>query len=224
MRVEAVAYHLGHGVQDMSIELVDEMSFLEYRDEDVRRDHAVTWGFPACQGFGTGKFTSQRADHGLQGDVDVAFLQGFVQVFAYIVLHLGAQAELLGIDGKMARSVFLDGIAGKLGFVVKNTGEFSHVTGPVKETDAGLEGDVRVADEGLHALAGLGDALLDIHGIGEDGEVVCTQMREQLMREGLQKDVLDVLQAQIPLAESMRRIVEMEIRDIENTEQERIRR
>lgn len=40
-------------------------------------------------------------------------------------------------------------------------------------------------------------------------------MHERLTGEHLLQDVLDVLQADIPLPEAMRGIVEMEIRDVE---------
>ena len=56
---------------------------------------------------------------GLQVDADIALGHGLVQVLAHVVLHLVAQAEFFCINGPVARSVFLDRVAGDLGLAVK---------------------------------------------------------------------------------------------------------
>ena len=74
--------------------------------------------------------------------------------------------------------------------------------------------DIWVAEEGQHALAGRVNTHLHICCIRKDGEVIRTEMHDRPTAEHLLQDILDVLQAEIPLPEAMRGIVEMKIRDI----------
>lgn len=106
-------------MEDVGVELVDEMCLLEHGDEDARRDRAVLRRLPACECLRADELARQRADDGLQVDADIALGHGLVQVLAHVVLHLVAQAEFFCINGPVARSVFLDRVAGDLGLAVK---------------------------------------------------------------------------------------------------------
>ena len=212
--VEVLARHLGDGVEDVGVELVDEVGLLEHGDEDSRRDHAVLRRLPARERLRTDELARQCADDGLQVEADEAFLERLVQVLAHVVLHLVAQAELLRVDGPVARGILLDGVAGNLGLAVERDIEVLQRTWSREEADARLQRDVWVADIGLHALAGLVDARLHIGLLRQDREVVRAEVDDRTLREHILQDALDVLQAEVALPEAMRGVVEMEIRDI----------
>ena len=125
-----------------------------------------------------------------------------------------AQAELLRVDGPVARGILLDGVAGNLGLAVERDIEVLQRARSREEADARLQRDVWVADIGLHALAGLVDARLHIGLLRQDREVVRTEVDDRTLREHILQDALDVLQAEVALPEAMRGVVEMEIRDI----------
>ena len=194
---------------------MDEVGLLEHGDEDGRRDYAVLQRLPARERLRADELARQCADDGLQVEADEAFLERLVQVLAHVVLHLVAQAELLRVDGPVARGILLDGVAGNLGFAVERDIEVLQRARSREKADARLQRDVGVADIGLHALAGLVDVRLHIGLLRQDREVVRTEVEDRTLREHILQDALDVLQAEVALPEAMRGVVEVEIRDIE---------
>ena len=206
---------LGDAFDDIAVELVDEPCLLQHGDEDGGREQAVVGRLPARQCLEPADLAAECVDDGLVVHLDVTVRERTVEILAHVVLEVMQAAHLIRVDGVVARRVFLDRFAGKRRFVVERQVQRRIGRRLGQVADACLEVDVRVGYERLNLMAGCFDAICDICCIGEHGEVIGAEMRQEPAREILLEDFSDAVQAVVALLNAVGRIVEMKIRDIE---------
>lgn len=80
---------------DIAVELVDEALLLEHRDELIGAQESVNRVTPARQGLHACEFPRQRAHDWLVVDLDVAVLDGLVDVGDDIGANLQFLPEML---------------------------------------------------------------------------------------------------------------------------------
>lgn len=115
--VDALAQMMADAVDDIGIELVDEVRFLEHGDEVRGREAAMRRGLPARERLDAADLSSERADDGLVVDLEEALLKRSVEVLADVVADGVALAHLLRVGGPAMVRIALDGIAGELRLV-----------------------------------------------------------------------------------------------------------
>ena len=202
-------------VDDIGVELVDEVRFLEHRDEVRGREAAMRGRLPARERLDAAELPRERADDGLVVDLEEALLQRLVEVLADVVADSVALAHLLRVDGPAMVRIALDSIAGELRLIESMLEDGGAALCRVIETNAGLELDAGVLDVVGEGPAGCADARLYVAAIREHCKIVRCEAADEAAREMLAEDMRDRAQAFVAAGDAVEGVQYAEIRDVE---------
>ena len=172
---------LGHLVQDIDIQFMDEPGLFQDGDEDVGHEPAVDRVFPAGQGFGAADLSGHGPDDGLIIDLDVPLFQGGVEIFQDEGPLFQGFAHVPRIDSPAARGIGLDRIAGNLGHVEGMAHDVDIVF--FQQADAGLQDDVGIIDVRIDAAADDFYLLEYIFPHGQDAKAIGRKVGNEGARE-----------------------------------------
>ena len=171
--LELIAQELGHLLDDVAVEPRDQARFLEHGDEAGGRDRPLDRVDPAGQRLTAAEFARHRADDRLVVDLDVALLDGPVEIVEDEDAVGHAPAHGVMVEGGKARRILLDAVAGELRLVeIRRDGPTARAGFLVKRTDTSFHRDIGEVNLIVDRLAEVADLDLEPLTRHEEREVV----------------------------------------------------